>query len=379
MRTVTQTVTVLWVCFQSIVCGKNSRDQELKLQILKNESLALSPLAQNYYGQMTEDELEVDSEMCGTAQIYGLQKKQAILPFEYNSKKFAGMTGYYANVWHKNRHQTKEYYPPFPTHNCVALISHKYKFIYIRIPKTGTKTTQQFFLNTLCNGTEHGCYEKIQDQKNMTKEEYQKYYDDYFVFTFVRNPYNRAASLYFMMSTKFMFDDQKNKCAPPFQVHCLDPYKLKETCNKYYKKIQTNYQSSDCCCYLKKQNRVQDFLDWHTMPQAPCIFNQNGEVLVDFIGRLEFYQEDFSYVLNEINKRNNVTDDSNDNFISIPEFVQPKGIKQQFDVDTQNSTCDYIPQMYLDVYEKFPECLKSIRKYYYLDLKMLQFSYQDQK
>eukprot|EP01024_Parvocaulis_polyphysoides_P068166 TRINITY_DN826_c0_g1_i12.p1 TRINITY_DN826_c0_g1~~TRINITY_DN826_c0_g1_i12.p1 ORF type:complete len:375 (-),score=37.44 TRINITY_DN826_c0_g1_i12:978-2057(-) len=50
MRTVTQTVTVLWVCFQSIVCGKNSRDQELKLQILKNESLALSPLAQNYYG-----------------------------------------------------------------------------------------------------------------------------------------------------------------------------------------------------------------------------------------------------------------------------------------------------------------------------------------
>jgi hypothetical protein len=90
------------------------------------------------------------------------------------------------------------------------LVSHKYKFITIGIPKTGTKSLRAFFCTSSQHrdGTrnehivdiigfhkdntfpQHACYIKCkQDMKSLDID-----IKDYFVFSFVRNPWARFVS-----------------------------------------------------------------------------------------------------------------------------------------------------------------------------------------
>jgi hypothetical protein len=79
------------------------------------------------------------------------------------------------------------------------MINHKHKFIFIAIHKTGTTSAFSFLLESIEDGwgmkrrqidiTKHQILEYY-------KEKYPKKYDEYFKFTFVRNPWSRAVSLY---------------------------------------------------------------------------------------------------------------------------------------------------------------------------------------
>ena len=84
------------------------------------------------------------------------------------------------------------------------LISDKYKYIFISIPKTGTTAIQSFLLendkscvlNTVqIKGKEVSVDEHIKTEK--LKKIMGDQFNEYTVFTFIRNPYMRKVSGYF--------------------------------------------------------------------------------------------------------------------------------------------------------------------------------------
>ena len=84
------------------------------------------------------------------------------------------------------------------------IISHKHKFIFIAIPKTGTTTIHNAFSNlddkTLFIERKNKCIKSRVNQfiyKHITATDLEKQienFDKYFKFTFVRNPYARFVS-----------------------------------------------------------------------------------------------------------------------------------------------------------------------------------------
>jgi chondroitin 4-sulfotransferase 11 len=152
------------------------------------------------------------------------------------------------------------------------MISHKYKSIFIHIPKTGGTSIKKilskydFELMSLhqaqdgSNDDKTGAY-IIGTANRLKRGISDEIWNNYFKFTFVRNPYSRALSNYFFL--------------------------------KYNKKICFNK-------FLKKKfNNIIDV--WHfTLPQSRHIYNNKKKLLVDFIGHFENLQEDFNNICDKI-------------------------------------------------------------------------------
>lgn len=76
------------------------------------------------------------------------------------------------------------------------MISHKHKFIFVAIPKTGTSSV----ISVLGKIDPEACESKTSPEKHLTLTEYQSMYPDtrdYYSFTIVRNPWDRLVSQYF--------------------------------------------------------------------------------------------------------------------------------------------------------------------------------------
>lgn len=167
------------------------------------------------------------------------------------------------------------------------MISHKYKCIFIHIPKcAGSSITEFFFPNFHFNifkpdyenlfgwcperkiHLQHATTKQLIETKLISKYEW----DEYFKFTFVRNPWDRAVSDYFWMKKELNIDD--------------------------------SFQS-----YLNKRGKFNSFLNDnsnikyrgdHLIPQTD-FFYTNGEFKIDFIGRFENFQHDINQVLTQLN------------------------------------------------------------------------------
>ena len=98
---------------------------------------------------------------------------------------------------------------------------------------------------------------------------------DYFKFSFVRNPYERAIS-----DWNFLRESQD----ADYESKTFLKYLNREGC---FKRILSN--SKD------KSSRID-----HTYPQYDFIYDDNGNCLVDFIGKTENLQEDFNIVCDKI-------------------------------------------------------------------------------
>ena len=157
------------------------------------------------------------------------------------------------------------------------MISEKYRCIFIHIPKTAGQSIEQFFLNL------HGLSWEKRDPlllrynsdpsrgpdslAHLTAKEYvdcgyltATEFDKYFKFSFVRNPWERLVSEY-----------------------CY---------RQYYKKYSFREFVLNG---LPTRNRYSDSYR-HIMPQSEFILDENGQPLVDFIGRFENLQSDFEAV-----------------------------------------------------------------------------------
>ena len=157
------------------------------------------------------------------------------------------------------------------------IISNKYKFIFIAIPKTGTSSVEsvlnKFSTNKMQDTNKHYYLHQLTDFR----------VDDYFTFTFVRNPWQRHLSTYF--------------------------YYIKMV--KYWKQSSIK-KSSDWYgvykAYVKTLSECDTFSDWvHKLYCRKWLENSDWDPVqlswakeVDFVGRFENLQEDLNIICDKI-------------------------------------------------------------------------------
>lgn len=176
------------------------------------------------------------------------------------------------------------------------MISHKHKFIFVRIPKSASSSIINLVNEFEWTGL--GAYkmnglsdifdyfnistpvyfkdERVLSERYLddvgyklvigsacrlkTSKEYERVWDDYFKFAFVRNPWDRMISNWKMLMSNISF----------VEFVKLYPYRNNLGCI------------------------------WHTLPMWTHIFDNKGNKLVDFIGKFENLQEDFNTICDKI-------------------------------------------------------------------------------
>ena len=149
-------------------------------------------------------------------------------------------------------------------------VNTKEKFVFIHIPKCAGTSVARYLniddsyyslehekINNVLYTPQHYTYKILNKKINLK---------DYFTFSFVRNPYNRVISDFFWLQDIGKLDkttDKKN---------------FDEWFFKYYSVIDID----------------------HKLPQNNYICDIDGNILVDYVGRVESFNEDFNTILNFI-------------------------------------------------------------------------------
>lgn len=168
------------------------------------------------------------------------------------------------------------------------LISNKYKFVIINIPKTGTKSHRE----TLREYIDHIGLPRPNDKDFYQHETIisakKKFIDRswdwsmYFKYTIVRNPWSRFASLYFWANNTYTNNLNKDLDTLPkaLKLNFLGLQKMFSQLNHNPKKIFKHM--------IKTTNKQEDFL---------CI---NKTIAVDHIARFENISQEFNFLCNTI-------------------------------------------------------------------------------
>ena len=174
------------------------------------------------------------------------------------------------------------------------MISHKYKCIFVEVPKTGSTSIRtiigfppkshlniwQIKYNMQHYWTHYGgkknklleiLYLLLPEKKR--NEIGSKQFNSYFKFGFVRNPWDRVVSLYFRKEGLQMRD--------------------KITFDEFVSWIK--YSSSTCVHPVPHVNQLDWFVDPH------------GNILVDFIGKFEALQNDWQTISNKLGIKQNLS------------------------------------------------------------------------
>ncbi|MGV6829447.1 MAG: sulfotransferase family 2 domain-containing protein [Flavobacteriales bacterium] len=234
------------------------------------------------------------------------------------------------------------------------MILTKYKALFIHIPKAAGQTIENFLLKSLnCTRELNGNDFLLKKNENpklgperlahLTAKEYIQLnylsineFNEYYKFSFVRNPWSRMVSFYkFMGYSRFI-------SFPVFIKQYL-PY-----------------------C-LEKQN-------WFFKPQTEFIFDDNDQLLIDFVGKLENLNNDFSIIADQLNlefkklpKNNSST---KQNFLSQKSLKlvkqHPSLVKYLLKQNKTHST-------YQEYYDK--ESKKIVDKYYAKDIDLLDYQF----
>ncbi len=160
------------------------------------------------------------------------------------------------------------------------LISHKHKFIFVHVYKTGGSSVKEAlssyadesildksYVNTLLK------YLRIpkQEKKDHLKayeisKIYPNIWNEYFTFAFVRNPWAWQVSLYF-----------------------------------YMKQNEEHHQHS----LINSIGSFEEYILWRVnydlVTQNSFVSDPRGEYMVDFVGRTEYIEKHFSSILNYLN------------------------------------------------------------------------------
>ena len=188
------------------------------------------------------------------------------------------------------------------------MISHKYKFIFLHIPKVAGTSIERFLREI----------DLEIPQKVLRKRGFSHFlndHPDYFAFSFVRNPYDRLVSAWKWGELKFSKEGKlpfyKKERPVPF-----DEYVLLTTDLKYRK---------------DNQNLWSEYDEYHTLPQFEFFPHLNGgnyftdkirsDFTCNFIGRFENLHEDFNAVCSNIGIKE----------FKLPHVYNSKTFKQTFD------------------------------------------------
>ena len=155
------------------------------------------------------------------------------------------------------------------------MISHKHKFIFIHIPKcAGTSIEQSLFGKVYVEWDQERKIWKQHATASQIREYYCENYNNYYSFTFVRNPWDKIVSDYFWI--------QRN-------------LKIKDSF-KNYLILKGKFDDSRLRFPPESRRTRYD----HIIPQCDFLLDDKGEAMVKFIGRFESIQGDFDTVCDKI-------------------------------------------------------------------------------
>lgn len=151
-------------------------------------------------------------------------------------------------------------------------ISHKHKFIYISIPKTGSESIRAAIddfsdVSSVSDG--NSCYfHHITHDKIMQCFDYAS---RYYTFTFVRNPWSRLVSQWTYMCNY----SKQTKCYDWFRSRCCD---MINQCKSFSSFVESEYTTAPCYNWL----------------------NINNKISVDYVGKLENIQHDYKQICSSL-------------------------------------------------------------------------------
>jgi hypothetical protein len=161
------------------------------------------------------------------------------------------------------------------------MISHKDRFIYTKVAKSGSTSIQNCLLSyNKTNVTHLGHYHIQDDISHQT--------NNYFKFTFVRNPWDRCVSKYHWVVQE---KDVHSELYRAYMEGSFKEFLINDGgIFNFDKKLD------DKTPYLNKMRlKVAPYdnqLDW--------ISDEDGNILTDYIGKLENAKEDFGIVCDKI-------------------------------------------------------------------------------
>ena len=146
-------------------------------------------------------------------------------------------------------------------------VSHRYKFVYVHVQKSGGMTVKTILKRGLCGGeVAQTCDDlEIYDCNSAISA-----FPHYFVFSFVRNPFSRMYSAYSMAETM--------------------------------KRRDSHPVSFDEFATMTRVQRLiaRKLADSHYDLQIKFLMDSSHCPVVDFVGRLERFQDDMQIVINQI-------------------------------------------------------------------------------
>ena len=145
------------------------------------------------------------------------------------------------------------------------------KTIFVHIPKTAGISIIKAIYGDVSKEGHRSIY--------FYKKLFDKDFEDFFTFSFIRNPYERLYSSYKFLQNGGM--NQHDKSA--------------------FQKYLSHYSDFEDFV-LNGLNSEIIFEIIHFIPQSEFICNNDGKIIVDFIGRFENLNEDFKKLSDKINK-----------------------------------------------------------------------------
>lgn len=158
----------------------------------------------------------------------------------------------------------------------------KGRYLFIHIPKNaGTSIAKSLNLEH----SSHATIIQAKEQLGWWK------YRNYFKFAFVRNPWDRFLSLYnYARLEESLHHSSINPDAAPYGKH-LDYDLLKHA------------SLQECAQYLLDGKLRHDETWLHWLPQSYWLLSKKGKIGVDFVGRYEHLDNDFSIISKRLGKK----------------------------------------------------------------------------
>ena len=205
-------------------------------------------------------------------------------------------------------------------------VSHKYKFIYIHVLKSGGSAIKTFIRRSFCGEEDPEC-ESIDPQiiKPEKCRTILNAYPKYFVFSFVRNPFSRIYSMYSMTAgyppvkrkvrneknviSKLLIqghplEEGKDEFLKPRQdlPHYDRPGGLKDLRNggRHLQEIVDTYNFTDFVMNPSERKFHTSMSASHYIQQTSFLFDKHNCPSFDFLGRVEYFDQDMKVILDHL-------------------------------------------------------------------------------
>ena len=195
------------------------------------------------------------------------------------------------------------------------MISHKHRFIYIGIPKSGSVTLRQYLRKEAAGVAVNYRYRIpiLTSHGKKGKISLIAFYPDYFVFSFVRNPFDRFLS-FFLHGARVVRVVRKNRRLLFYEAKgdlvlrdcdcLLPPYRSLEECAEKTQQRLWNLKEDQIIGQSKYTRLQLEFERWHSLEQSHFLLDIHPPVdkrrsclagtPCSFIGRVENFHQDLS-------------------------------------------------------------------------------------